>query len=238
MLRNLKSLFLVPEEKPKAKPKKTEKPVEKTTKKVKPVAHDDIESNKIDVSQPTQKVRSNFSSGSVEGVVDSKIVDRLLAAMDKNNIEGFDYLEYKKSLQALEKLPMDEATKYRSAFATAQTMGVTLDKLMETTKFYLKILNDENNKFNSTFKNQVKDKVHNRELEVKELENVIKQKSEMIKKLTTEIDAHKKSITEINLQVEQSNVKILKTENDFKKSFIHILSQIQEDVEKMEKYLK
>ena len=58
-----------------------------------------------------------------------KFIEVLLGALDKNNLKGFDYLEFKQSLQSLAKMPMDEATKYQSAFAMAQTMGATPEKI-------------------------------------------------------------------------------------------------------------
>ena len=51
-------------------------------------------------------------------------------------ITGFDYLEYRRSLKSLETFPMDEATKFRSSYATASTMGVTVEKLLESIEFY------------------------------------------------------------------------------------------------------
>ena len=50
-----------------------------------------------------------------------KFVDNLLKAIEANNLEGFDYLEYKQSLRSLSSMDMDEATKFNSAFAMAKT---------------------------------------------------------------------------------------------------------------------
>ena len=64
--------------------------------------------------------------------LDEKSVDYLTSALAKNNLPGFDYLEFKQSLAALADLGMDEPTAIKSAFATASTVGLTKDKLVKT----------------------------------------------------------------------------------------------------------
>ncbi|WP_299260086.1 hypothetical protein [uncultured Aquimarina sp.] len=226
MLKNLKSLFIVDdsEEENKEPSESVEKSEEKSDKK--PTA-----------STPPPLPNIPVIS-SIEGTLDTKIVEKLLQAIEKNNLEGFDYLEYKKSLKALEKMPMDEATKYRSAFATASTMGVTLDKLLQTTNFYIGVLNKENEQFIGAFKNQFDSKVSGREREIAQFESIIKEKSEQIKKLTEEIAKHQQQIGDLKTKVEESNSKINKTQNDFKVSYNHLKAQFEEDIVKMQKYLK
>ena len=55
-------------------------------------------------------------------------------------MEGFDYLEYKQSLQSLEKMNMDNQTRYQSAFAMAQTMGAKAKNLIDSAQYYLKVM--------------------------------------------------------------------------------------------------
>ena len=68
--------------------------------------------------------------------LDSKSVDFLTKALAKNNLDGFDYLEFIQSLKALADLGMDEGTSIKSAFATASTVGLTKAKLVQTGKHY------------------------------------------------------------------------------------------------------
>ena len=225
MLKNLKSLFIVEEsEEEKKGDQKSSEPSEK-------------KNPSADGSTPPPIPKTRISQAS-SGSVDVKIVEKLLQAIEKNNLEGFDYLEYKKSLQALAKMPMDEATKYRSAFATASTMGVTLDKLLETIRFYLGVLEKENDEFVSTFKNHFATKISGKEQEMAQFENIIKEKSERIKQLTEEISKHQQQISDLKIKLDEDKGKINKTQNDFKISYEHLKSQFEEDVIKMQKYLK
>src|SRR5690242_18768533 len=74
------------------------------------------------------------------GASDQRIMSALLKALEENNMDGFDFLEFKNSLKALSQMPLDEATKFRSAFATASTMGVTVAKLLDSVDYYKKVL--------------------------------------------------------------------------------------------------
>lgn len=228
MFKNLKSLFIVDENEKSTGTSNTLS--KKVVSKVTPLAGEKVEPIKVSVKQTIVS--------DITGNVDAAIVEKLLLALDKNNLEGFDYLEYKKSLKALEKLPMDEATKYRSAFATSATMGVTLNKLLDTTAFYLEILEKENTQFLNVFKNQFDDKVSNRQREIDQVKSKISEKSEHIKKLTEEIANHQNQIKSLTSQIEESNSKINKTQNDFKKSYAYLKEQIENDVTNMNQYLK
>jgi len=51
----------------------------------------------------------------------------------KVNLNGFNYLGFKKSPQSLQKTQMDEGTACQSAFVMTQTMGETPAHLIKTT---------------------------------------------------------------------------------------------------------
>lgn len=71
------------------------------------------------------KIKTSADYNTPDGKADPKFIDILLKSIEKNNLGGFDYIEYLSSLQKLDNMAMDEATKYKSKFVTAKTMGVT-----------------------------------------------------------------------------------------------------------------
>lgn len=221
MLKNLKSLFFTEDES--TEDKKKQEIAKEVPKK--------IEKKVTVINKASHPISST-------GNVDTAIVEKLLEAIEKNNLEGFDYLEFKKALKALEKIPMDEATKYRSTYATASTMGVTLDSLLETIKHYVGVLDTENSVFLKAFEGQLSAKVGNKEKEITQFDAVIKEKSEKIKQLTIEITKHQNQISELRTLVDNSKQKITKTQNDFKMSYLHLRTQFEQDAEKIKKYLK
>ncbi|MEM1214943.1 MAG: hypothetical protein AAGJ82_04620, partial [Bacteroidota bacterium] len=128
MLKNLKSLFIIEEETPKQATKAAPKA-------------------KATAAAPKTSSPTSQPATARAGKIKPKFTDILLSAMDKADLEGFDYLEYKKSLQSLTKMNMDEATAFKSAFAMAQTMGATPTKLVQSAQHYLNILQKEEEKF-------------------------------------------------------------------------------------------
>ena len=172
------------------------------------------------------------------GKASEKFYDILLGAMEANNQEGFDYLEYKKSLQTLSKMPMDEQTRYFSAFAAAQAMGVTSQKLTESANFYLKVLASEDSKFQESVSVQRQKQIGNKEKAIADMDATIKAKAEQIAKLTQEIQAHQADMEKMKAEISDAVVKIETTLSDFHATFDELTTQIGKDVENMSKYLK
>jgi len=229
MLKKLKSLFIVEEDESK-KPQQT-----------KPASNQIKESEKV-VSTEKEKIVSyadtKNSFDTDDGFVDDKIIDKLLQAIEKHNQSGFDYIEFKKSLQALEKMDMDESTKYRSAFATASTIGATLPKLVESAKFYIGIIDRENSNFLGSFDKQYKAKIASKEKQLSEIEQQIKNKQDQISLLTEEIEEHKNTLESTIGKLDASKEMMQSTQENFKVSYYNLRSQFESDIQKMEKYLK
>ncbi|WP_435353843.1 hypothetical protein [Emticicia sp. SJ17W-69] len=174
----------------------------------------------------------------LSGKVSDKFYDILFGAMEANNQEGFDYLEYKKSLQTLAKMPMDEQTRYASAFAAAQAMGITSQKLNDSAQFYLNVLKTEDAKFQESVNAQRQKQIGSKEKAIADLDATIKAKGEQIARLTQEIAAHQDDMGKMKAEISEAVVKIETTLSDFHATYSDLTSQIAQDVEKMSKYLK
>lgn len=178
-------------------------------------------------------------SGAVrKGKVTPKFMDVLFSAMEKGNLDGFDYLEYKQSLQSLSKMPMDESTRYQSAFAMAQTMGATPEQLVNSAGHYIKLLQAEEQKFEHALANQQEQHIGGKQKQAADLNITIKTKEEAILKLQKEIEQAKQKQKSLKAEVEKAASKVEVTKNDFMASYHKLVSQITADVEAMKKYLK
>lgn len=222
MLDKLKSLFIIQEEDDKTKKKETEK----------------LSQKEVKVTTPTKKKLVKTVVQSEKGTLNKKIMTKLLTVLSDSNLEGFDYIEFKNAIKALETMPMDEKTKYRSAFATAQTIGVTVPKLLETVEYYQGVLNNENDQFSNALNQQVELKVGDKQSEIESYEGMIKAKTHEVTKLTEDIAKHQKMIASLQSKIEEDTVHIQKTRVDFETTFDKLMHQINEDVEKIELYLK
>lgn len=172
------------------------------------------------------------------GKVSDKFYEILFGAMETNNQPGFDYLEYKKSLQTLAKMPMDEATRYSSAYAAAQAMGVSSQALKDSAQFYLNVLKTEDSKFQESVNVQRQKQIGSKEKAITDLDATIKAKGEQIAKLTQEIAAHQEDMSKMKAEISEAVVKIETTLSDFHATYSDLIGQIGQDVENMKKYLK
>lgn len=230
VFKNIKSLFVVEDEEliQKETGKSTSKPKNTPTKTKKSTA-------------PTPSTGSPVmpqSQSGQPGKVNSKFMDVLLRAMENADLEGFDYLEFKKSLQSLSKMPMDEATRYKSAFAMAQTMGVSPQKLIDSATHYINVLQKEENKFEKALASQQNQQIGDKQQQIAQLDNLVKEKAEYITKLTQEIEQHQAQAQQMKTEIQERTVKIETTKNDFIASFNALVAQIHGDMENMKQYLK
>lgn len=183
-------------------------------------------------------VKPTFSANVGDGAVSEKFMQALFGAMEASNLDGFDYFEYKLSLKNLANMPMDEPTRYKSAYAMATTMGATPEKLISSALHYLDILKNENTKFSQAAENQRSAQVGNKQSQVDNLEAVILQKAEQIKRLTEEIEQHRQDVTKLKDDIAQSTVKVAQTQQDFGATYQSLVGQIEQDVANMKNYLK
>lgn len=216
MFKNIKSLFIVEEDDPKTK--KVEQASQPTASK-----------------QPQPAVKQAVGE---PGKATQEFMEVLFKAMEQNNIQGFDYLEFKQSLASLKKMPMDEQTRYQSAFAMAQTMGATPDKLIQTAQHYLDILKTEEQKFEQAVANQKTKLIGSKEQEIVKAEEAVKTKAEQIKQLTQEIEKHQQQVDQLRREIADATVKVETTKSNFIASYNTLVAQISEDMQNMKQFLK
>ncbi len=230
MFDKIKSLFIIEEEDatkskkspPVASPKNAPTPKSKATK-----------------STPSNNPPQSQQTTAPKGKVNEKFVNILFGAMEKNNLDGFDYMEYKQSLRSLQKMGnMDEPTMYKSAFAMAQTMGATADQLINTAGHYVKILQQEQGKFGEALANQRTKQIGGKEQAIKNAEAGIAQKKKQIEQLQKEIEATQKQVEAAKQEISGARTKVETTRQNFEVTYNKIVSQIMADVENMKKYLK
>lgn len=229
MFKKLKSIFIVDDEDFIANQKG-----EKIPANVDPKSDAKSDAKTTDAYVPTVDA-SKFKSTAESS---RKFVDVLLKAIEANNLEGFDYLEYKQSLQNLSKMAMDEETRYKSAFAMAQTMGVTSAKLVTAAQHYITILSEEDSKFKAALKNQKNKQINERQQKIKDFELMITNKSKQIESLKKDLEKHKKQLEKEKQSVQGAAEKVEKTRINFESAYDSVAGQIRDDIQKMKKYLK
>jgi hypothetical protein len=189
-------------------------------------------------SVPQQHVQQPPIVQNNGATIDPKFTEILVKALEENNLQGLDYFEFKQSLQATQNLAIDEATRFRSAFAMGQTMGLTLPKLLETADYYMKVLEREDQKFLDALKQQGEGKNRTMIDEVAAMEKAVADKTAMMAQLQTEIaDLQQKAAT-MKQSIGETAQRIEATKNSFEATYQHIKSQIILDKQKIQQYLQ
>lgn len=246
-LKNLKSLFIVEEEEtpppPPPRPKRQAPPQRRPqTKRPAPPKN---EANRIIRNEepafippePVAPPPKPKPKPKPKVKLNEEHVQLLLMAMEANNLDGLDYLEFKESLEALSKMPMDEETKYKSAYAVASSMGANVHKLIQAAIHYIDVIKKEKEDFYQTKMLKMTDDLKARKNRVLKLEKSINTKKKQIEKLKKEIDQVEREMIDKIAEAQQFDTKVKQTELEFETAFKAIKGNIDTDIKKMREYL-
>lgn len=228
MWKNLKSYFVVEEDDPKSASKKMKPGIGNKKEAAKPTAAPGASPTSAPASAPI----------STEGEVNDRFIKVLMEAMERANQPGFDYLEYKKALQNLKKMNFTDSVRFQTAYATAQSMGVTPKALIDSAQHYLTALNQEQHKFGEALKGQRSQQVSDKEQQLKQLDESIRQQEAKIKELQAQIAKTKTEQKKLRDTISKSTGKLAKTQADFEQTFTVITTGIKKDIGQMQEFLK
>ncbi len=196
----------------------------------------DVTSGQVVNDTPVSAIPTKQSTPTNASPVND-LTDLLLRAIESNNQDGFDYLEYKNSLKSLEKVIPDEATRYKSAFEMGKTMGLTKDNLIKHATYYVSILETEKKKFGDAVQNQRSSKIQERSEQLKSVEASIAEKMKMIEQLNKDIATAKGQLDAIKAEIDESANKIDMRNGQFQASYALVYNQIATDLEKIKLYI-
>ncbi|MFK8162846.1 MAG: hypothetical protein AB8H12_10330 [Lewinella sp.] len=225
MWKNLKSYFIVEEEGKQGVPSSAGKPAGKPAKST-PASPKELQT--APASAPI----------SISGDVNDRFVKVLMEAMEAANLPGFDYLEYKKSLQNLKKMNFTDSVRFQTAFATAQSMGVTPKQLQDSAQHYLNTLNAEQKKFSKALAGQRSQQISDKEGQLKQIDADVERQEAKIKELQAQIGEAKAAQAKLRKSIKGSVDKLAKTQADFETTFRIITDGIEKDKAHMAEFLK
>lgn len=169
--------------------------------------------------------------------LDDRSVEALVRALERKNLSGFDYLEFKQSLNALRSMDMEGETAFKSAFATATVMGLTKEKLIETANHYKRVLTDEQKQFEASMQRHLQQRVESKLKEVEILKRKVAEYQEKIQQLETQISTSQQTIDEADSNIASEREKIESTKENFDFTLRSIMNEIDKDLEDIETYL-
>lgn len=169
--------------------------------------------------------------------VDTDMMRTILRALKNEHKNDFDFISFKQSVQNLKKLDMDEETCFKSAFATASTMGLTKEKLINSAQRYQYALENERSSFANALKNQMEVKVNGKKEEAENLKKRIEEYKDKIKEMEREMQLYQQKIDSVDENMAQARKKIEDTKNKFEKVYNSVNNSIVTDIKQIESYL-
>jgi chromosome segregation ATPase len=180
-------------------------------------------------------IQSSMFKG-LEGL-DERSVKFLVDALQKSNLPGFDYMEFKQSLENLSALGLDDIAAMRSAFATAKTVGLSKDKLLKTAAHYRDVLNKEKAQFDAAVQKQIENKVRAKQAEVERLHKQMEDYKAKIRDLENKMAAAQQTINDADSMAQDAMQKIESTKNGFDATLKVLMQEIEEDIQNIQQYL-
>lgn len=161
---------------------------------------------------------------------DPKSIEFLEGALVRQAQSGFDYLKFKHSISQLAGLNLDAPTALKSAFATASTMGVTKDGLLQSARHYLSLLGQEKQQFDAALQNQVQQRIEAKKGELQELQARIEEHKRQIARLEKEIADFQGRIGRSDEELQDAHEMIQQTKAKFENTYLQFVSAIERDI--------
>ena len=160
----------------------------------------------------------------------NRFANALMKALEKKNLDGFDYLEFKQSVGRLTEIGMDLDTAINSAFITGSSVGLTKEKLIKTANYYAEVLQDEKSQFMRSLEKHLVDNVEGKAKQTGELKKKIANWESKIQQLQEQINAAKAEIEASDSQINAARSKAEENQKGFDEAMEVITQTIQKDV--------
>ena len=182
---------------------------------------------------PRKPAFLSYSTGTAD-----KRMSKNVLVVDSNKEECNDLCEAlnrvkHRAIPLFSAINLDEKIKMQTVLATLSTKGLTVQKIVESADYYMKVLENEREKFKQAMIKQTQGKIGNKHKQIKDLEEKNRQKAEKIKALTDEINSNTAQMSKLKIDIETSDLKIKSTENNFNVTFDNVAGQIKNKIEKI-----
>lgn len=174
-------------------------------------------------------------------VVDRKFVEHFSELLEKANMPGPDYFEFKQALKSMEDLGLSEEKQFQASWASFKAMasGVTdTSVLTNSASHYGNVLNKDRENFLKDVEAAVDDRIGSLMQESKKVQEATKTYAQQIVDLQTKIENNNDRLAKINGEVQEQTEKINTSRDSFDLTYQTMVDQINADVDKINRYLK
>jgi len=172
--------------------------------------------------------------------VDRKFVEHFVDLLEKANLPGPDYFEFKQALQSMDGLGLGEEKQFQAAWASFKAMGGIKDNAILKTSAdqYLSILSRDRESFLKDVERAITERVGSLTNEVKKLEDDNAAFAKEIAGLQKKIDDNKNRLGQISGEVAEQSSKLNSNRDSFETTYNSFVEQINSDLNKINQYIK
>lgn len=171
-----------------------------------------------------------------EITINKNIVNAIKEVMDSNDLDGYDYKEFMRSIEEQSDLP-SEKKKFEVVFSVIKGMGVTKSHLMDTADHYLNVVLQHKEEFTSKIDTEESEKVVKLKNKAETIEGSITEKTEQIKALEKEIEALHNEKVEVLEIASENEAEILKLRQEGDYAYKIFTDKIKDGKRKINDYV-
>lgn len=174
------------------------------------------------------------------GTVDTKFVDHFAAVLEKANVQGPDYFEFREMLRNLSELGLAENKRFQAAWASFKTLGGKADVsiLINTANQYLSALGQDREAFLKSVEATLTERVGGLQSEQKQLQTENESLQKQIAEIEKRIAANNDRLGKITGEIGEQSLKLTQNRNNFEATYASFTEQIKSDTDKIQTYLK
>ncbi len=160
---------------------------------------------------------------------DEKSLGYLIKALERNNQDGFDYLEFKLALYHLEKMEMTGELAVKSAFATASAMGVDKGHILHSLDRYTAVLQQERIDFDRALASAMNRKIEARKKDISTLDTKIGEFKKEMERIQHAIREGEKRIQTAQNEIASATGELEQAEKTFHQTYELIKKEMDGD---------
>lgn len=193
-----------------------------------------VETKKVEAAPVSAPALAPAPTGTEQ--FDQNVYAQFMKLIEENNMEGYDYFEFRSAIENMKAVIPGEAERFKAAYAAVASF-VKADKLILSIDFYLGKIDAKKKEFDEYVTSVVAQKVTGKEEQAKALDDKIIKTNEAIAKLNEEIGKLQEERTKLLNESVAEKAKVETVRNGFVSTYNKVVSEINSDKTKIKTYL-
>ncbi|HEV7380812.1 MAG TPA: hypothetical protein VGN64_13525 [Dyadobacter sp.] len=169
-----------------------------------------------------------------------KFIEHFVQLLEKTNLPGPDYFEYKQALKSMDNLGLPQEKQFQAAWASFKAMSGQTDTgiLVTSANQYLAALDKDRTAFLKDAEKALNDRVGSLRDEHKKLQDANTAMSQQITELQKKMDENSNRLGQISGEITGQSARINQNRDSFEQTYSTFTEQINADLNHINTYLK